>query len=131
MTNTEKIIAALNEHPRLDDDALAVRTGVQPRQQVNQICRRLEQQGRIRREIGPAGKLINVLREPLPRSVATIASAPGESTFKRLGPNTAKIESELKSDEFSALLIETPKISKKSMPPSRRMWPNSEPPVLS
>lgn len=43
----------------LDDDQLAARTGVQPRQQVNQICRALERAGLVRRYVGPDGKIVN------------------------------------------------------------------------
>ncbi|MEU4779385.1 hypothetical protein [Micromonospora sp. NPDC023633] len=43
----------------LDDDELARRLGVQPRQTINQVCRRLEENGRIRRYVGPRGKIVN------------------------------------------------------------------------
>ncbi|MEU1687923.1 hypothetical protein [Micromonospora sp. NPDC005707] len=43
----------------LDDDELARRLDVQPRQTVNQVCRRLEQSRRLRRYVGPAGKIVN------------------------------------------------------------------------
>lgn len=52
MTNSERIVAFLAERPNLwfDDDELARILGIQPRQQVNQICRRLADAGRILRE---------------------------------------------------------------------------------
>ncbi len=43
----------------LDDDQLADRTGVSPRQRVNQICRELEHAGIVRRRTGPDGKIVN------------------------------------------------------------------------
>ncbi|MFD4635964.1 hypothetical protein ACFWN2_01545 [Lentzea sp. NPDC058436] len=46
----------------LDDDELARRLGVSPRQTINQVCRRLERAGRLRRYIGPDGKIVNDLR---------------------------------------------------------------------
>jgi hypothetical protein len=38
----------ISSHP-LDDDQLADRTGISPRQGVNQICRELERAGMVRR----------------------------------------------------------------------------------
>jgi len=43
----------------LDDDQLAARTGISPRQRVNQICHELEHAGLVRRRSGPAGKIVN------------------------------------------------------------------------
>jgi hypothetical protein len=60
-TNTDRIIEALRRWPELDDDALERQADVHPRQQVNQICRRLEQQGVLQRVIGTNGKIGNVL----------------------------------------------------------------------
>jgi hypothetical protein len=37
----------------LDDDQIADRTGISPRQRVNQVCRALERAGIVRRRIGP------------------------------------------------------------------------------
>lgn len=46
----------------LDDDQLAKRLGVSPRQTINQVCRRLETEGRLRRYVGADGKIVNELR---------------------------------------------------------------------
>jgi hypothetical protein len=46
----------------LDDDELAYRLGVNPRQAINQVCRRLERAGRLRRYVGSGGKIVNDLR---------------------------------------------------------------------
>jgi hypothetical protein len=43
----------------LDDDQIAARTGISPRQTVNQICRALEHAGMVRRRPGPDGKIFN------------------------------------------------------------------------
>lgn len=51
-------------HRTLDDDELARRLGVSPRQTINQVCRRLERDGHIRRLDGPDGKIVNQLVEP-------------------------------------------------------------------
>jgi hypothetical protein len=46
----------------LDDDQLAKRLGVSPRQTINQVCRRLETAGRLHRYVGADGKIVNELR---------------------------------------------------------------------
>lgn len=43
----------------LDDDRLAARTGISPRQRINQICRELEHAGLVRRRSGSAGKIVS------------------------------------------------------------------------
>ncbi len=45
ITNTSRLLAALERYGALDDDVLSRRSGVRPRQQVNQICRRLATMG--------------------------------------------------------------------------------------
>jgi hypothetical protein len=55
MTNADKVIDHLrNQNPGsgLCDDCLAVTVDVHPRQQINQICRRLQSEGRIARRNG-------------------------------------------------------------------------------
>jgi hypothetical protein len=74
MTNIETIIATLQQWPRLDDDELARQADIQPRQQVNQICRRLEASGRLRRDHGPRGKIINVLVAPTSNTSIAVQS---------------------------------------------------------
>lgn len=66
-SNRDLIMEALRiSSQSLDDDELARRTGITPRQSVNQTCRRLEAAGLLRRIPGPEGKLVNVLsREEL------------------------------------------------------------------
>jgi hypothetical protein len=46
----------------LDDDELARRLAVSPRQSINQVCRRLERAGRLHRRLGPDGKIVNDVR---------------------------------------------------------------------
>lgn len=87
MTNRERIIDVLKHRPGLDDDELSLRTGVWPRQQINQICRRLEAEGVLWRVRGPDGKIVNVLKggvgpfRPVPRPA--VAKIPRESTEVR------------------------------------------------
>jgi hypothetical protein len=47
----------------LDDDELARRLGVSPRQTINQVCRRLQRVGRLHRYVGSSGKIVNDLRQ--------------------------------------------------------------------
>jgi hypothetical protein len=62
-TLAERIVRVLRVSPRpMDDDELAARIGV-IRQAVNQTCRRLEGQGRLRRYIGREGKIVNELTD--------------------------------------------------------------------
>ena len=60
-TNTDRLIETLQRWPGLDDDQLAHQAEIRPRQQVNQICRRLAEAGKLRRTNGPDGKIINTL----------------------------------------------------------------------
>ncbi len=62
MTNEEKLLEYIRLHPGKDDDELARLTGIKPRQQVNQICNRLEKKGYLVRENGPLNKLVNRVR---------------------------------------------------------------------
>lgn len=54
----ERILEAIRHTP-LDDDQLARRLGVSPRQSINQTARRLEAQGKLHRYLGPDGKIVN------------------------------------------------------------------------
>lgn len=60
-TQAERILRMLSAASRpMDDDEIAARMGV-ARQNVNQICRRLELQGAIQRGLGLTGKIVNSL----------------------------------------------------------------------
>ena len=61
-TNRDRILDELRLTSRpLNDDELARRTAISPRQTVNQICRALEQAGVFGRYPGPDGKIVNEL----------------------------------------------------------------------
>src|SRR6266478_4959368 len=50
MKNIDKVLKLIQQHPEgLDDDEISDQSGIQPRQQVYQICKRLEIEGKIRR----------------------------------------------------------------------------------
>jgi|GEM_PF-942463 len=57
-TNITRVLQEIRQHPAgIDDDELSEITGVTPRQQVYQICRRLEAEGSIvRRSISRDGR---------------------------------------------------------------------------
>lgn len=59
MTNAEVLIAAISQHPGATDGELRVITGIEPHQQVNQVCRRLDGQGRISRRVRDDGRIGN------------------------------------------------------------------------
>lgn len=48
-TNDALVLKCIREFPGLNDDEISARSGVVPRQQVNQICRRLKEKGEILR----------------------------------------------------------------------------------
>lgn len=60
MALTDRILRSIGTSGPMDDDELAQRIGV-VRQQVNQAARRLEKAGRLRRYVGPRGKIVNAL----------------------------------------------------------------------
>jgi hypothetical protein len=61
----DRVLRVLQESARpLDDDELARRTGIEPRQSVNQVCRQLAGDGVLRRYVGPSGKVVNELAVP-------------------------------------------------------------------
>ena len=67
MTNRERVLALVRAEPAgLTDSEIRERTGIQPHQQVNQICRSLAQAGLIERRAGPSGRLVNFPTGSLP-----------------------------------------------------------------
>ena len=63
MTVPERMLSALSLGPR-DDDELAILIGV-ARQYINQAARSLAARGRIVREQGPSGKIVQPPPGPL------------------------------------------------------------------
>lgn len=49
MTNEERVLALIRQHPGLSDAEIRERTGIRPHQQVNQITNRLARRGLTRR----------------------------------------------------------------------------------
>jgi hypothetical protein len=67
-------VISTSDHP-LNDDELSDRTGIRPRQTVNQVLRKLEHEGRVRRTPGPQGKLVTLLRNDDPATVDSFTAA--------------------------------------------------------
>jgi len=63
-THAERIIEYLERLPGRDDDEISRALGISPRQTVNITCRALEQAGRLSRQKGPQGKIVNYVRSP-------------------------------------------------------------------
>lgn len=59
LTNADRILAVLHASPGLSDGELRQRTGVDPHQRVNQICRRLAAEGKLRRVVRADGIIGN------------------------------------------------------------------------
>ena len=60
MTNRDRILELLSASQRpLTDSEILRRTGIEPHQQVNQICNKLAAEGHIDRRKGPEGLLVN------------------------------------------------------------------------
>jgi hypothetical protein len=61
-TWAKRIITALDQaRAPLDDDELAALLNANQRQTINIAARKLASEGRVRREAGPAGKIVNML----------------------------------------------------------------------
>jgi len=80
MTNKEEIFDLINKHPEgLDDDDIAEMTGIQPRQQVQQLCNQLADSKRIRRRsVEKAGKRRKIHNFP-PAEEPTESVTPSET----------------------------------------------------
>jgi hypothetical protein len=60
MSHRATILELIRREPGLTDTEIRLRTGIEPHQQVNQICNQLQRQGLICRVPGPQGVLMNV-----------------------------------------------------------------------
>jgi len=114
MTNKEEIFDLINSHPEgLDDDDIAVMTGIQPRQQVQQLCNQLADSKRIRRHsIEKVGKRRKIHNFPTDdgaeaRPVGT-SDAPGENWRRRLAAlvaATGRTEADLLEESVELLAM--------------------------
>jgi hypothetical protein len=95
-SHRDLIVAAIRISSQpLDDDQLAARTGISPRQTVNQVCRALERAGMVRRRPGPDGKIVNEwLGEPgrEPASTPSLEGTAAAGTGAPTGPRATSAE---------------------------------------
>lgn len=59
-TNRDRVLALIRAEPGLTDTEIRKRTGIEPHQQVNQICRSLASAGLTKRATGPDGRISNL-----------------------------------------------------------------------
>ena len=91
MTNTDRIIELLRRQPGLDDDQISDLTGIKPRQQVNQICRRLENHGILRRSTGATGKIVNYPVQGLSKGDALSIKSPVSISHRRQQTDSVRV----------------------------------------
>ena len=89
--NKEEIFDLIQSHPEgLDDDDISQMTGIEPRQQVQQLCNQLASVKRIRREsTDKAGKRRKIHNFPVadhdvPASVTAVRGSSHENWRRRL-----------------------------------------------
>jgi hypothetical protein len=114
MTNKEEIFDLINKHPEgLDDDAIAEMTGIQPRQQVQQLCNQLADSKRILRQsvekVGKRRKIHNfpTAEEP-PASVTRAATDSPQNWRRRLSAlmaATGRTEADLLEESIHLLAM--------------------------
>jgi hypothetical protein len=99
--NRDRVLDFIAAFPGRDDDEIASALKITPRQSVNQICRRLSQDGKLRRERGPRGKLVNYCTGDQPKIVQQ--TDPPKSTSKGLEEDQVKaaLKAHLERDGWS------------------------------
>ena len=86
-SHRDRVAAAIRiSSQHLDDDQIAERTGISPRQSVNQACRALERAGMVRRRPGPDGKIVNEWLSEQAREPSRTPSLAVSATGARVGP---------------------------------------------
>ena len=111
MTNRERILALIRAEPGLTDSEIRKRTGIEPHQQVNQICRSFAAAGLTRRFKGPQGQIVNLSvsdEAPPPETSAAREEAPSLPRQSRQRQRTMVRTSELPSVRFADCLFVVP-----------------------
>jgi hypothetical protein len=85
VTNKEEIFDLLQSHPEgLDDDDITQITGIQSRQQVQQLCNQLANSKRIRRQsVEKAGKRRKIHNFPLELAASTKSDPTDRENWRR------------------------------------------------
>jgi hypothetical protein len=128
MTNKEEIFDLINNHPEgLDDDDIAEMTGIQPRQQVQQLCNQLADSKRIRRQsVGKAGKrrkIHNFPTEPEELGAVSPAEVQSENWRRRLAAlvaATGRTESDLLEESIQLLAMKVLRQNNGGLHPSEQ-----------
>lgn len=60
LSNRERVLKLILAEPGLTDSEICHRTGIEPHQQVNQICRGLASAGLTKRTTDPSGRIVNI-----------------------------------------------------------------------
>jgi len=121
MTNKEEIYDLLQTHPEgLDDDDITKMTGIQSRQQVQQLCHQLASSKRIRRQsIEKAGKRRKIHNFPLEVAAGEVSPSERKDWHRRLSALVAatnRTEADLLDEALQLLAI---KILKNSSGPEK------------
>ena len=110
MTNKEEIFELIQGHPEgLDDDDILQMTGIQPRQQVQQLCNQLASSKRIRRSsVEKAGKRRKIHNFPVV-GMESPETQPRSSNWRRrlaaLVAATARTEDDLLEEALQLLAM--------------------------
>ena len=114
MTNKEEIFDLIRNHPEgLDDDDIAEMTGIQPRQQVQQLCNQLADSKRIRRrsveKTGKRRKIHNFpTTEPVEIANPSATNSQPENWRRRLAAlvaATGRTETDLLEESIQLLAM--------------------------
>lgn len=128
MTNKEEIFELIANHPEgLDDDDIAEMTGIQPRQQVQQLCNQLADSKRIsRHSVGKVGKRRKIHNFPaagLPEPVrASNEGSPSENWQRRLAAlvaATGRSETDLLEESVQLLAMKVLRADSREMAHSK------------
>ena len=115
MTNTEKVLDLIRQHPEgLDDDEITEILGIKQRQQVYQICTRLKVEGQTGRgSVGKPGKRKKIHNFPIEARPFVLDQRPKpqqelnwQQRLNALVAATGKDEDELLNEALHNLAIQ-------------------------
>jgi hypothetical protein len=110
MSHREEILSLILARPGLTDAQIRRHTGIEPHQQVNQICRSLEVRGLIRRVVGRDGYIINVPAEHVERRLAVVPApawrdTPAPQGFRPVSSHTVLAGPQIVAASPGALIV--------------------------
>ena len=140
MTNKEEIFELLQQHPEgLDDDDITQITGIQSRQQVQQLCNQLANSKRIRRhsveKTGKRRKIHNFPVDPNAVPNASLANegdgAPWRRRLSALVAATNRQEADLLDEALQLLAVKVLRNGPNMMNSASESRASSERPATS